>query len=132
LVSCNFFSLSKRYAYKHGYEINPSTELIDLGVANLVGGMFQAFPVTGAVAQSAINDEMGAQMTMASVVTVLIVTFVLLLLTLVFEKLPLNALAAIVISYILGMFVSIFYCGVITLYEVLLLIVCLLKIFTGL
>ena len=42
-------AVSKRFAYKYSYEIDPSKELLGLGIANLVGSMFQSFPTTGAM-----------------------------------------------------------------------------------
>ena len=99
-------AIAKRLAYKHSYEIDSSQELIALGMATLVGGAFQSYPVTGALGQSAANDEIGAQTGLASVVTGVVVLFVLLFLTPVFEKMPLTVLASIVISFVLGMFVS--------------------------
>lgn len=99
-------SIAKRLAYKHGYEIDSSQELIALGMANLVGGAFQSYPVTGALGQSAANDDTGAQTGLASVVTAAVVLIVLLFLTPVFENIPMAVLAATVISFVLGMFVS--------------------------
>ena len=99
-------AISKRFAYKHGYEIDPSQELISLGVANLVGAVFQASPTTGAIGQSAVNDEIGAVTGVAGLVTGLLVMLVLLVLTPVFEKMPLAVLASIVMAFVTGMFVS--------------------------
>jgi len=99
-------SISKKLAYKHDYEIDPSQELIALGMASLVGGIFNAYPTTGAMGQSAVNDDIGATSGVASIVTGLVVMCVLLFLTPVFELIPLCVLAAIVISFVLGMFVS--------------------------
>jgi MFS superfamily sulfate permease-like transporter len=39
-------AIAKQLASKHKYEIDPSQELIGLGMANFLGGMFQAYPVT--------------------------------------------------------------------------------------
>lgn len=97
------FALSKQIAYKHGYEISSARELVGLGMANIVGGMFQSYPATAGMGQSAVNDGVGAQTGVASMVTGVVVMFVLLFLTPVFEKLPLTVLAAIVISYVIGM-----------------------------
>jgi high affinity sulfate transporter 1 len=99
-------AISKRIAYKHGYEIDPSQELVGLGLASLVGGVFQSYPATGALGQSAVNDEIGAESGVASLVTGLSVMTVLLCLTPVFELMPLTVLAAIVISFVINMFVS--------------------------
>jgi sulfate transporter 4 len=72
-------------------------------MANFLGGMFQAYPVTGSFSRSAVNNESGAESGIAGMVTATMVGVVLLLLTPVFEKLPLNVLAAIVISGVLGL-----------------------------
>ena len=99
-------AVAKRIAYKRGYDIDSSSELLGIGMANLVGAAFQSFPVTGALGQSAASDEVGAQTGVASVVTGVVVMLVLLFLTPVFQLMPLNVLAAIVISFVLGMLAS--------------------------
>jgi len=101
-------AISKRIAYRRGYDdIDPSQEFVAMGMANLIGGMFQSFPTSGAMGQSAVNDEIGAETGIASIITGLVVMIVLLVLTPVFEYMPLAVLAAIVISFVLGMFVRI-------------------------
>ena len=40
-------AISKQLASKHGYDIDPSAELVGLGMSNLASGMFQGYPVTG-------------------------------------------------------------------------------------
>jgi sulfate transporter 4 len=96
-------AIAKQLASKHKYEIDPSQELIGLGMANFLGGMFQAYPVTGSFSRSAVNNESGAESGISGMVTATMVGVVLLFLTPVFEKLPLNVLAAIVISGVLGL-----------------------------
>mmetsp|Transcript_5267 Transcript_5267/g.9347 ORF Transcript_5267/g.9347 Transcript_5267/m.9347 type:complete len:764 (-) Transcript_5267:4164-6455(-) len=97
-------AISKRFAYKHGYEIDSSQELLGLGIANLIGGVFQAYPTTGAIGQSAINDDIGGQTGASSVISGLVVMLVLLFLTPVFENMPMSVLAAIVIVFVMSMF----------------------------
>jgi SulP family sulfate permease len=99
-------AIAKGLAYKYSYEIDSSQEMIALGLSNLVGSMFQSFPVTGAFGQTAVNDDIGAQTGLANVVTAAVVLVVLLFLTPFFSKTPLAVLAAIVISSVLIMFVS--------------------------
>jgi SulP family sulfate permease len=99
-------AIAKRMAYKYCYEIDSSQEMIALGMSNLVGAMFQSFPVTGAFGQTAVNDDVGAQTGLANVVTAAVVLLVLLFLTPFFSKTPLAVLAAVVISSVLIMFVS--------------------------
>jgi len=99
-------AIAKTFAYKHHYELDSSQELISLGITNLFASMFQSFPVSACLGQSAANDESGAQTGLASITTGVVVLLVLLFITPVFELLPLNILAAIVISYVFKMLVS--------------------------
>jgi len=94
-------SIGKQLAAKHKYEIDSSDELVGLGMANFVGAMFQSYPVTGSFSRSAVNHESGAQSGLAGIVTATLVGLVLLLLTSVFEILPLCILSAIVIGAVL-------------------------------
>jgi MFS superfamily sulfate permease-like transporter len=54
-------AIAKKLAAEHKYEIDASQELIGLGLANFVGAMFQAYPVTGSFSRSAVNNSAGAQ-----------------------------------------------------------------------
>jgi sulfate transporter 4 len=96
-------AIAKSLASKHKYEIDASMELIGLGMSNFMGSMFQAYPVTGSFSRSAVNNDSGAQSGIAGMITATLVGLTLLLLTPVFEKLPLCVLAAIVISGIVGL-----------------------------
>lgn len=96
-------AIGKQLASKHKYELDSSTELIGLGMSNLAGAVFNAYPVTGSFSRSAVNNESGAQSGISGMVTATIVGLVLIFLTAVFEQLPLCVLAAIVISGVLGL-----------------------------
>ncbi|CAB9501297.1 Sulfate transporter 4.1, chloroplastic [Seminavis robusta] len=96
-------AIGKQLANKHKYELDSSTELIGLGMANLCGAMFMSYPVTGSFSRSAVNNEAGAKSGISGIVTATIVMLVLLFLTPVFEQMPLAVLAAIVISGVLGL-----------------------------
>lgn len=78
-------AIAKQLAAKHKYEIESSMELIGLGVANVVAGMSQAYPVTESFSGSAVNSASGAQSGVSGIVTAFLVGIVLLLLTDVFE-----------------------------------------------
>jgi len=97
-------ALAKRIAYTHGYDVESSQELISLGLANLVGAMFQCYPTTGTIAQSAAADGFGAETGIASVITGFVVMIVLLLLTPVFQQMPLAVLGSIVIAFVSPLF----------------------------
>jgi sulfate transporter 4 len=96
-------AIAKQLASIHKYELDSSMELIGMGMANFMGAMFGAYPVTGSFSRSAVNNESGAQSGVSGMVTATIVAFVLLFLTPVFEQLPQAVLGAIVISGVLGL-----------------------------
>ncbi|GKY91087.1 hypothetical protein MPSEU_000081500 [Mayamaea pseudoterrestris] len=96
-------AIARKFAAIHRYEIDPSLELVGLGFANLFGGMFQAYPVTGSFSRSAVNNDSGAQSGIAGVITATLVMIVLLVLTSVFELLPTAILGAIVIAGVIGL-----------------------------
>ena len=79
------------------YRINPNQELIALGLSNMAGSLFKAYPSTSSFSRSAINEEAGAKTGMSSLVSVVMVVLTLLFLTPVFYHLPKTVLAAIII-----------------------------------
>eukprot|EP00814_Leptocylindrus_danicus_P004121 CAMPEP_0116009252 /NCGR_PEP_ID=MMETSP0321-20121206/3328_1 /TAXON_ID=163516 /ORGANISM="Leptocylindrus danicus var. danicus, Strain B650" /LENGTH=502 /DNA_ID=CAMNT_0003478191 /DNA_START=135 /DNA_END=1644 /DNA_ORIENTATION=- len=96
-------AIAKQLASKHKYEIDSSQELIGLGMSNFIGAMFGAYPITGSFSRSAVNHESGAKSGISAICTALLVGIILLLLTPVFEQMPLATLASIVISGVLGL-----------------------------
>jgi sulfate permease, SulP family len=89
-------AVAKVYATRHRYGIDANRELVGLGLANVVGAFFRAFPTTGGFSRTAVNDQAGARTTVATMVAAGIVGLTLLLLTGLFRTLPNAALAAIV------------------------------------
>lgn len=79
------------------YRIRPNQELIALGLSNMAGSLFKAYPSTSSFSRSAINQEAGAKTGMSSLISVIIVILTLLFLTPVFYYLPKTILAAIII-----------------------------------
>eukprot|EP00980_Cylindrotheca_fusiformis_P030104 scaffold24377_cov132-Cylindrotheca_fusiformis.AAC.2 len=96
-------AIAKQLASKHKYELDSSLELMGLGMANFLGAMFHSYPVTGSFSRSAVNNDSGAQSGISGMVTAILVGITLLLLTPIFELLPLCVLAAIVISGVIGL-----------------------------
>jgi sulfate transporter 4 len=91
-------SIARALAVKNGYEISPSSEIRGLGIANIVGSCFSCYTSTGSFSRSSVNDTAGAKTQVAGFVTSIIIMIVLLCLTQLFYYLPLNAMAAIIIS----------------------------------
>lgn len=95
-------AIAKLVQSKHKeYELNPNQELRAIGMANIIGSFFQAFPAAGSVSRTAVNDEFGAKSGIASLVAALVVGLTLLFLTPLFYYLPKTVLAAIIIVAVL-------------------------------
>jgi SulP family sulfate permease len=68
-------------AVKEKYKVEPNRELIGLGLANIAGSFFSAYPVTGGFSRTAVNYQAGAKTGLASIVTVVIILLTLLFFT---------------------------------------------------
>ncbi|CAL5191431.1 unnamed protein product [Lathyrus oleraceus] len=95
--------IAKALAAKNGYELDSNQELFGLGVSNVLGSFFSAYPTTGSFSRSAVNHESGAKSGVSGIVSGIIITCALLFLTPLFESIPQSALAAIVISAVIGL-----------------------------
>ena len=96
-------SIAKAIAAKTRQRLDPNQELIGQGLANVVGSLTQAFPVSGSFSRSAVNMNSGAKTGMSSVITALIVLVALLFLTPLLYHLPQAVLAAIIIMAVIGL-----------------------------
>jgi len=96
-------AVSKVYARRHRYEVEPNAELIGLGAANVAAGLFGGYPVTGGFSRTAVNDAAGARTPFASLITAGIVLVTIAFLTPLLTSLPNAALGAIIIMAIIGL-----------------------------
>lgn len=91
------FSVAKAIeAKKRNYKVLPNQELIAIGAANVVGSMFQAFPVTGGFSRSAVNHQAGANTPLSSIISAIVVSLTLIFLTPLFYFLPKAILASVI------------------------------------
>ncbi|ERN05937.1 sulfate transporter 4.1, chloroplastic [Amborella trichopoda] len=95
--------IAKALAAKNGYELDANQELFGLGVANICGSFFSAYPTTGSFSRSAVNNESGAKTGLSGIIMGIIVGCALLFLTPLFSDIPQSALAAIVVSAVMGL-----------------------------
>ncbi|KAL0349221.1 UNVERIFIED_CONTAM: Sulfate transporter 4.1, chloroplastic [Sesamum angustifolium] len=95
--------IAKALAAKNGYELDSNQELFGLGVANIVGSFFSVYPTTGSFSRSAVNHESGAKTGLSGIIMGIIMGCALQFLTPLFEYIPQCALAAIVISAVIGL-----------------------------
>ena len=96
-------SIAKSMATRTKQRINPDQELIGQGLANIIGSLFQSFPVSGSFSRSAVNLATGAMTGLSSVVAGVIVLVTLLLFTPLLYHLPQAALAAIIILAVVNL-----------------------------
>lgn len=97
-------SVAKAVEEKHtDYQIDSNQELIALGTSNIVGSLFQSYPVTGGFSRTAVNDQAGAKTGIAPLISALVVGLTLLFLTPLFYYLPNAILAAIIMVAVFGL-----------------------------
>ncbi len=84
-------------------DVDPSQEMIALGVANIGGGFTQAIPAGGGTSQTAVNDQSGARSQMAEVVTAGMVALTLLFLAPLISRMPEATLGALVLMAAAGL-----------------------------
>lgn len=74
-----------------------NTELIAQGIANIASALFKGIPATGAIARTATNIKSGARTPMAGILHALFLLLIMLFLAPLIVKIPLAALAAILV-----------------------------------
>lgn len=96
-------SVAKAFARRNRYEVDANQELRGLGLANIVGLFFGAYPVTGGFSRTAVNAQAGARTPLASAITAMVIGVGVVLFTPLFYYLPQAVLAAIVIAAVVGL-----------------------------
>lgn len=85
------------------YQMVPNQELVALGLSNMIGSLFQAYPATGGFSRTAVNDQSNAKTHLASLIAALIVALTLLFLTPIFYYLPKAVLGAIIFVAVISL-----------------------------
>jgi SulP family sulfate permease len=96
-------SAARTFGLKHRYDVDARQELLGLGAANFLAGLFQGYPSAGGLSQSAVNEKAGARTPLALVFASLALTGVLLFLTGFLRNLPGAVLAAVVLVAVRGL-----------------------------
>uniref|UniRef100_A0A8C5VD21 Solute carrier family 26 member 6 n=1 Tax=Microcebus murinus TaxID=30608 RepID=A0A8C5VD21_MICMU len=96
-------SLGKIFALRHGYRVDSNQELVALGLSNLIGGIFQCFPVSCSMSRSLVQESAGGNTQVAGAVSSLFILLVILKLGELFKDLPKAVLAATIIVNLKGM-----------------------------
>jgi SulP family sulfate permease len=96
-------AVAKHHARANRYAVDANSELVGLGLANLIGSVFRAYPVTGGFSRTAVNAQAGARTGVAAIVTAAVIALTLLFLTSLFYFLPKAVLAAIIMTAVFGL-----------------------------
>ena len=97
-------STSTGFAARRGDEVDGNQELVGIGAANLLAGLFQGFPISTSGSRTAVAEQSGAKTQLTGVVAALAVLAMLLFLPGLVRNLPQSALAAIIIAASLSLF----------------------------
>ncbi|KAF2099323.1 sulfate permease [Rhizodiscina lignyota] len=90
-------SISKSFGRVNNYTIDPSQELVAIGVSNLLGPLLGAYPATGSFSRTAIKSKAGVRTPFAGVITAIVVLLAIYALPAVFFYIPSASLAGVII-----------------------------------
>ncbi|KAI1368638.1 sulfate permease [Xylaria arbuscula] len=90
-------AISKSFGRVNNYRINPSQEMVAIGVTNVIGPFLGGYPATGSFSRTAIKSKAGVKTPFAGVITGIIVLLAIYALTAVFFYIPNAALAGVII-----------------------------------
>ena len=97
VVLIEHISIAKSFGRINNYTINPSQEMVAIGVTNLLGPFLGAYPATGSFSRTAIKSNAGVRTPLAGVITALVVLLAIYALPPVFFYIPSAALSAVII-----------------------------------
>lgn len=96
-------AIGKAFARQNNYRINPTQELLAIGIANIASSFVSAYPVTGSFSRTAVNSQSGVRTPMSGVITGAVIILALQFLTPLFKFIPKSALSAVIISAVIQM-----------------------------
>ncbi len=94
---------STSFAARRGDEVDASQEMIGIGAANALAGLFQGFPVSTSGSRTAVAEQSGAKSQVTGLVGAVLVGTMLVFVPNLLANLPNSALAAIVIAAALSL-----------------------------
>lgn len=99
-------AISKSFGRINDYKVIPDQELIAIGVNNLIGTFFNAYPATGSFSRSALKAKCGVKTPLAGIFTGAVVLLALYCLTLAFYYIPKATLCAVIIHAVSDLIAS--------------------------
>lgn len=98
-------SIAKSFGRINNYKIVPDQELIAIGVNNMIGVFFSAYPATGSFSRTALKAKCGVRTPIAGLFTGAVVLLALYALTEAFYWIPNATLCAIIIHAVFDLMV---------------------------
>ena len=90
-------AIAKSFGRINNYTIDPSQEMVAIGITNLLGPFLGAYPATGSFSRTAIKSKAGVRTPFAGVVTAVVVLLAIYALPAVFYYIPNASLSAVII-----------------------------------
>ncbi|KAL8903321.1 MAG: hypothetical protein Q9207_004009 [Kuettlingeria erythrocarpa] len=90
-------AIAKSFGRVNNYTIDPSQEMVAIGVTNLLGPFLGAYPATGSFSRTAIKSKAGVRTPFAGVITAVLVLLAIYALPAVFFYIPNSVLSAVII-----------------------------------
>lgn len=90
-------AISKSFGRVNNYTINPSQEMVAIGVTNMLGPFLGGYAATGSFSRTAIKSKAGVRSPFAGVITGLVVLLAIYALPAVFYYIPNASLCAVII-----------------------------------
>ena len=90
-------AIAKSFGRINNYQIDPSQEMVAIGVTNLLGPFLGAYPATGSFSRTAIKSKAGVRTPFAGVITAVVVLLAIYALPAVFFYIPNSSLSAVII-----------------------------------
>jgi sodium-independent sulfate anion transporter 11 len=90
-------AISKSFGRVNNYIINPSQEMVAIGVTNVLAPFLGGYPSTGSFSRTAIKSKAGVRTPFAGVITAIVVLLSLYALPAVFYYIPSASLSAVII-----------------------------------
>ncbi|HTQ51861.1 MAG TPA: SulP family inorganic anion transporter [Candidatus Acidoferrales bacterium] len=97
-------AIGRMFTAKHGGRLDANQEFLALAAANLAAGLGRAFPVSGGMSQSLVNEGGGARSPLSGALAAGIILVVVLFFSHLLAALPQPVLAAIVLVAVTGLF----------------------------
>ncbi|KAK0734864.1 sulfate transporter family-domain-containing protein [Lasiosphaeria miniovina] len=90
-------AISKSFGRVNNYRIDPSQEMVAIGVTNMLGPFLGGYAATGSFSRTAIKSKAGVRTPFAGVITACVVLLAIYALPAVFYYIPNASLAAVII-----------------------------------